>query len=208
MLLPLITIAAAAPVERLDGVHLGIGVGLGWYSYTMVSGDEVLSQASVSSFAGARVRLNRRWGIEPSVLVLHTDEAGSTRSQGITYSNTLQTTQWQAGLRTTRVAGSLDRVDLLMAIGVSGGRVNFVSTATQTDVNESEPADRFERWNAAGEVGLGIEYWIEPRLSLGADLATQFIEYSISDSTTNDREDESLELAFHPTGNLVLRLYF
>lgn len=209
--------AAAAPVEspvelpadgpeRLEGVHFGVGVGMGWYTHTTTLDGQAYSTAQVSSFTSIRLRLGRRWAIEPTVVLARSGGTSSAEDSTTTISQ--HTDRYSVGVRVRPLIASVDRVDVVGAIGARHTRVWWEQLTDTSDDDVDAVRETYFVAGTSAEVGLALEYWITPRLSVSAELATDVFSASVMTREPQMTVEESYDVEFSPSGDVVFHLYF
>lgn len=211
MLLFLIAPVFAAATEtggpdRLEGVHVGVGVGMGWYTQTSISDGESYSYAAVSSYTSLRLRLGKRWAIEPSVRLYR---SGSTESEdGSPVIVSEHSDGYSLGVRVRPLIASVDRIDFVGALGAWHTRQWWRQVTD--DPGDEEDAARETAFLAttSAEVGVALEYWIMPRLSVSAEVGTNVYSASVYKREPELTVDKASQIAFSPCGDAVFHLYF
>lgn len=211
MLLLLIAPVFAAATEtggpdRLEGVHFGVGVGMGWYTQTSIAYGEPYSYASVSSYTSLRLRLGKRWAIEPTLTLSRSGGTDSEEGSTVTVSDHWD--RYSVGVRVRPLIASVDRVDLVGALGARHARVWWHQlTDDSDDEMDAERETAFQATTSA-EVGLALEYWITPRLSISTEVGTEVYSASVTRHEPAMTVEKSYQAAFSPSGDAVFHLYF
>lgn len=143
MLLILIAPVFAAATEtggpdRLEGVHSGVGVGMSWYAQTSVSEGTSSSHTSVSSYTSLRLRLGKRWAIEPTLTLSRSGGTDSEEGSTVTVSDHWD--RYSVGVRVRPLIASVDRVDLVGAIGAWHTREWWQQLTANSDDGRVRPA--------------------------------------------------------------------
>jgi hypothetical protein len=206
MLLTLVAAALAEPTpvtDRLPGVHFGVGVGLGLYLHTETYDDQLLSVASVSSYTSMRVRLGRRFALEPTFRIGRT--GGREENGDGVVSTTEHTDSYAVGLRVRPLLASVDRVDL---VGLFGATHTRSWREELTGTGDDQLRETSFSATSSGQVGLALEYWITPRLSISGELATDVFSASVRSQEPSAVRETSYSFGFAPSGDMVFHLYF
>jgi hypothetical protein len=206
MLLALIAPVFAEATDRLEGVHFGVGVGMGWYTYTTTYEGQYSTSASVSSYTSLRLRLGKRWAIEPTLTLARSGGTETQEDSAVTVSE--QSDRYVVGVRVRPLIASVDRVDFVGAVGVRHGRQWWKKLTDNAD-DELDPV-RETTFAAAttAEVGVALEYWITPRVSVSAEVGTDVFSASVYTREPEMTVDESYAVTFAPSGDVVFHLYF
>lgn len=192
--------------DRLEGVHFGVGVGMGWYTQTAISEGESYSYASVSSYTSLRLRLGKHVAIEPTLTLSRS--GGRDSEDGSTVMVSDQTDRYSVGVRVRPLIASVDRVDLVGALGASHSRQWWQRLTDDSDDElDAERETSFQATTSA-EVGLALEYWITQRLSISAEVGTNVFSASVTRREPEMTVEQSYQAAFWPSGDAVFHLYF
>lgn len=206
MLLLLLGPVFAAEPDRLEGVHFGIGVGAALYSATTLSDGDVYSYTSVSSYTSLRLRLGQRWALEPA---LRLGRSGSSDAEeGDPTTVTEHADAYSVGMRVRSRLATVDQVDLVAAVGAWHTREWWrrVTDNPEDDV-EAERETSFQATTSA-VVDVALEYWINPRLSVSAEVGTKVFSASVYKREPEMSVDTSYGLSFSPSGDAVFHVYF
>lgn len=185
--------------DRLEGVHLGVGVGMSWYTQTSISDGDSSSYTSISSYTSLRLRLGKRWAIEPALTL---SRSGGTDAEAVKE----KTDRYSVGVRVRPLIASVDRVDLVGALGAWHTRQWWLQL-TERSGEEAERETSFQATTSAA-VGVALEYWITPRLSISAEVGANVFSASVYKREPAMTVDKSYQLAFSPSGDAVFHLYF
>ncbi len=194
--------AEEAP-ERLKGFHFGLGGGVGWYSYNLLGADGDLESVSgASTVVSARLRLSEVVALEPTLRASHEAaeswEAFSTEPSRV---GAAREDGYGIGLGARVRLAAADRADLAGIVKAGHSR------AWLDDEDHGDRSTAFGHTTSAG-VGVGIEYWVARRVSVGADFETTLLSWSVSRSEPSEKEYTRLWFGFQPGGDMKVHLYF
>lgn len=193
------------PDARLQGVHLGLG--MSFYLITTSATDLELDSGLVGgSSVSFRLRLSEAVTLAPSVRA-----SGSSRSAGprADEENDDATEEY------TSVGGSLgvelrgrlahrDRIDLLGIVGVWSSMSEL--TEQPQPLLEDQGPETARYYGGSAEVGVGLEYWITPRISAGADITGTVVNAVYYESETE--YEQYVSFGFSPHSAVALTFYF
>ncbi len=192
---------ADAPVADDDkrpdaGLHLGLGAGVagGRQQAVLVSGESTYQYVYDFGVAGAlQLRTPRGLTLEP-ILQLEESMAGESPTTGDS-----KATVVELGLLVRPRLASSGSTELQGIAGMSygyGRTVTDADTSTPTVVHSHSGGAR---------LGMGLLRWLDPQLSLGADLSVAGFAGTLS--TVDDSEAHSIVVSLDPTARLILMLW-
>lgn len=199
-----IPVAEAEPgAERLDGVRLGLG--MSFYLIATSAADlERQSGLTGGSSVSARLRLGRGFTFAPSLRVSNTYEALGARvdeedgEPTDEYASLALSGELEARFRLAHH----QRMDLLGLAGVS-------VESSEIELREGgESADPTRTSWIAGslDLGVGLEYWITPEISLGADVSVSVL--TAGRLQDDSAFDEWVRFGLTPRSATSLTFYF
>lgn len=196
--------AEAAPdPERLEGVHLGLG--MSFYLVTTSATDVELPTGLVGrSSVSARLRLGPSFTLAPSVRVSSGQASAGKRIDGEDQEPEEEYTylSLSAGVDARLRVAHHQRMDL---IGIVGVFAENKSQEVQPTGESTEPI-RTEGFGGSLEFGVGVEYWINPEISVGADVSATVL--SATRLQDDDVYEDSLWFGLSPNSGASLTFYF
>lgn len=192
----------AAP-DRLEGVHLGLGMSF-YLVTTSVTSLQAYSGVVGRSSVSARLRLSPDFTLAPSLRVSSSSSRTGRRMDDTDEEPHEESTNFgvSAGIDTRFRMAKHAHMDLVGIVGVfgEGGTLKTVPTT------QSEHETISEGLGGSLELGLGLEYWITREISVGADVSATVL--SAWRSQDDPEFDEELWFGLSPSSGASLTLYF